>query len=118
LAENVTTIRGARGIARAERGAPLAIVSGGLTMYEFCRAGIPCLVLCQTDFETGAAAEMQRRGAVSSLGRGDAAFRETVVNAVRELLDQQAKRVEISAKASSLIDGRGAERVVDLLLSL
>ncbi len=97
----------------------LAIVAGGLTMYECCRTGTPAIALCQPiDHQVDLVARLASAGAMLSLGYGANALEMEIEAAVRQLSADLSLRRELSAAGQKLVDGRGTERVADSLLEI
>ena len=69
-------------------------------------------------FEAGAAAEMERRAALVSLGRGDRVTETGLIEAFGRLMADHDKRLKMARQAASLIDGLGTKRIVELCLNL
>jgi UDP-2,4-diacetamido-2,4,6-trideoxy-beta-L-altropyranose hydrolase len=96
--------------------ADLAVVAMGVTVYEALACGVPTLVVCRGAGDVAHARALAAEGAVAWLGREWS--EETLAAAVAALLDDPAKRRAMAAAGRRLVDGRGAERVVDRLLGL
>jgi UDP-2,4-diacetamido-2,4,6-trideoxy-beta-L-altropyranose hydrolase len=90
----------------------LAVVSGGSSVWELARMGVPALVVetapAEADLCRGLAAVglFDRLGPVSSLDDASLAA------AVAARIDDQAWRTDMSERGRRLVDGRGADRVV------
>jgi spore coat polysaccharide biosynthesis predicted glycosyltransferase SpsG len=98
--------------------ADVAVVAGGLTMYEVCLIGTPAVAVAQPiDHQFELAARLQAAGAQLSAGWGLDATVEDIARAVRRLVEDEALRRSMSAAGRALVDGRGTERVCDVLLS-
>ncbi|MFH1894716.1 MAG: glycosyltransferase [Patescibacteria group bacterium] len=97
--------------------ADLAIVGGGITLYELACVGTPGIVLCQTDYQFLEAKCFEKKGAIINLGLGRDTTKEAIASAVKSLISNKEIRKKMSLAAKKIIDGRGAERVVDKILS-
>jgi len=53
-----------------------------------------------------------------ALGRHDQISETDIVTAVKVLIDNAARREEMAARGRAAVDGRGLERVVELVLGL
>jgi len=94
----------------------LALVAGGLTMYEVCCTGTPALAVCQPiDHQLELAERLAAAGAMATVGCGLEAPVEQITTAVRQLADVEIRR-QMAARGPTLVDGHGTERVVDALL--
>ena len=98
----------------------VALVTGGMIVYEALAVGTPTVAFPLVDDMRAEVGWLAARGACLDLGE-DGGFSSAVVkDAVRSLLDDPALAATMSACARSLIDGRGAERsakLVDELLA-
>jgi spore coat polysaccharide biosynthesis predicted glycosyltransferase SpsG len=94
----------------------LAIVAGGLTMYEVCCTGTPSLAVCQPiDHQLELADRLSAVGAMATVGYGLEASVEQIAAAVRQLADPEARR-KLSDAGPALVDGKGTARVADAIL--
>ena len=97
-------------MAAAMRGAGLAVSASGSTVWELCCLGVPSVVWPIADNQCGIAAALDRAGAAMVVEKvGDA------LAAARELVESPEKRAALGRAAWKLVDGRGAERVVDTI---
>ncbi len=92
--------------------ADLACTGGGTTLLEACYLGLPCVVFPQTERERAHAVSVAAQGAARCVDNGTAP-----VQALTALAGEQARR-ELSASAQHLVDGRGAERILQELTLL
>jgi UDP-2,4-diacetamido-2,4,6-trideoxy-beta-L-altropyranose hydrolase len=96
--------------------ADLAIVGGGSTNWELCRFGIPRLVIVLAENQAPIASGLESAGVAINLGEGNRLCPSKITESIRcLLLDPQARQMQ-SRRALQLVDGRGAERVVDYLV--
>jgi spore coat polysaccharide biosynthesis predicted glycosyltransferase SpsG len=97
--------------------ADMAIVAGGLTMHEALVMGVPCIAVCQDVWHQPFLARLfQGQAAMINLGLGREVSDEAIGKSVAELAVDATKRAAMSRAGQLLCDGRGTERVVDLLL--
>jgi UDP-2,4-diacetamido-2,4,6-trideoxy-beta-L-altropyranose hydrolase len=97
----------------------LAVVSGGMTMYEACALAAPAVAVSLTPGQRQTIRACARRGGVvdaGPAGRPDAVGR--VVDAVTTLLAEPTARQRLATQAGALVDGRGAWRVASRLVGL
>ncbi len=95
--------------------ADLAIGAGGATSWERCCLGLPALVITVANNQKEIAAELHRQQYIEWLGHKDAVDRQTLQARMVELLNHGL--VEgWSEHCLGLVDGRGVDRVVDMLL--
>lgn len=107
---NVAAGLDAAAMAAAMSGAGVAVSASGSTVWELCCLGVPAVVWPIADNQRGIAAALDRAGAavvVESVGE--------MLAAARELVESPEKRAAVGRAAWKLVDGRGAERVVDAM---
>lgn len=98
--------------------ADLAIVAGGVTLYEAVCIGVPSIVLSQVDHQAVTAARFAQNGACHHLGLGDLVDEKDIWRAARRLSGSYFLRRSIHLNGRSLIDGKGTERVKNILIHL
>ena len=97
--------------------ADLAIVSFGTTVYELAATGLPAVALCISEDHAESAAVFAKFGSLVSLGLYSGVGSSEIRNAVAELLRDPSRRAVMAAAGQKLVDGRGAERVADILMA-
>lgn len=97
----------------------LAISAAGSTLYELCACGTPTVTYTLADNQLLAAEEFQKQGIMIFAGdfRRNDRFLDDVKDIVKDLIENKEKRWELSIRMQSLVDGRGAERIVGSLLN-
>jgi spore coat polysaccharide biosynthesis predicted glycosyltransferase SpsG len=101
------------GLAPDLAGCDVAVVAGGVTLYEACAIGVPAVAMAVVPGQQRAIRAFAARGAVvdiGSLAGADGAV-ELVAAAVAELLRDASARDRRASAARRLVDGRGAQRV-------
>ncbi|MDD4778689.1 MAG: NTP transferase domain-containing protein, partial [Fermentimonas sp.] len=96
--------------------ADLGITSYGVTLYEFATLGIPTLLINPTRFHTHVANEVLKYGFYYNMGYFADLEPENICNEVRDLIKQNALLSSMSDNARKLFDGRGIQRVADLII--
>jgi spore coat polysaccharide biosynthesis predicted glycosyltransferase SpsG len=97
--------------------ADLAVVAGGLTMHEALVTGTPAIAVCQEVWHQPFLSRLfAAEGVMIDLGLGLEASEAAIGAAIAELALDTARRERISRAGQRLCDGRGTERVVDVLL--
>ena len=97
--------------------ADVVISAAGSSIWELCFMGVPSLVMVVADNQIGLARGAAAAGAVVSLGDARELDVASIASALGELIADKARRVSLSEHAVTLVDGKGAQRVVDALLS-
>jgi spore coat polysaccharide biosynthesis predicted glycosyltransferase SpsG len=91
--------------------AAVAVVAGGVTMYEACALGTPTVAVPVVRAQRPAIVTAARAGAVVGVpNAGRPAV--SVAAAVRQLIASPARRAQLGRRARRLIDGAGTARVV------
>jgi spore coat polysaccharide biosynthesis predicted glycosyltransferase SpsG len=95
--------------------ADLAIGAGGVGALERCALGLPSLMLTVADNQMPNATALAAAGAARYLGDIAQCTPQQVAAALRDFVGDDAARAAMSATASRLVDGRGAQRVREKL---
>ncbi len=98
--------------------ADLAISGAGTTCWELMFMGVPSILIEAADNQRENAAGLDAIGAAVSLGQADEATPEQIADCIDDLCQDHARRSAMSDRGRSLVDGRGAERVVSLIEAL
>lgn len=114
----ITYHRGVRDMGALIAGADLAISSAGSTVWELSLHGTPMILSASVPVEEPVGAGMAAKQAAVYLGRFSECPAEQLVAEIVRLLQDSAARRTLSATASSLVDGRGTERVIDAMLEI
>ena len=95
----------------------LAISAAGTTLYELCAMGIPTIAYTLADNQMVAAEQFAKHGIMLSAGdcRGDDGFIGRIEELLRRIIDDNELRYKLSTRMQKLVDGKGAERIVDAL---
>lgn len=97
------------------RRASLAITAGGLTLFELAYLGVPSVTVANERFEVATAALFDAQGATVNLGYGGDLRSARLRGAVERLAADSVRRRRMARDARRLVDGRGAERIADLV---
>ena len=95
--------------------ADLAIAAAGSTAWELAYMGLPALLLVLADNQAGIATALQAAGTAVNLGVCDAGFAARLAGELERLLADPPRRERLSAQARALVDGRGAQRVLEAM---
>lgn len=111
--QHATWLSARTGLVEALLEADVAVVAGGVTLYEACALGVPAVGLAVVPAQRRAIRAFARQGAVIDAGGGSAgrqSLRAAAVGVARYFADGRL-RTATSVRARALVDGRGAERV-------
>lgn len=95
--------------------ADIAVISGGLTLFEAMARGIPSLVLCQYEHQVETARRYEKKRATICLGMGDSLDEKTIYARVNELIKNKVLKESLRNNGMMLVDGKGLERVFNLI---
>ena len=95
--------------------ADLAVSAGGSTCWEMAYMGLPNLVLVLADNQRPIAERLAAAGVSLNLGDARRLDPADLAAALDDLVRDRARRRAMAAAGRTLIDGRGAERVLDSL---
>lgn len=95
----------------------MAISAAGSTLYELCACGTPTITYTLADNQLLAAEEFERQELMINAGdcRNNAAFIENLNKKLDYYAGNIEKRKIVSEKMQLLVDGYGAERIVERL---
>lgn len=94
--------------------ADLALTVEGGTLWELLYMGVPVICWSRTDPISLLLSELRKGGAVVALT--PSALPEDVTVLLERLITDNSRLEAMRQRSQSLVDGRGAERVVDMLL--
>lgn len=98
--------------------ADLAIGAGGTTTWERCAVGLPSLIVSIADNQRNIAMGADELGIVEYLGHCTEISATGYQEAIRPFLSANSRLRQLSERARTLVDGRGAERVVTAAMAL
>lgn len=96
--------------------ADLAVSAAGSTCWEMAFMRLPAITVVLADNQEMIAEGLDRAGAAVNLGRQADLSVERLVHELKELIGSPARRRRMGDRGRSLVDGRGAYRVSDILL--
>jgi spore coat polysaccharide biosynthesis predicted glycosyltransferase SpsG len=114
---NATWIDVPDGLAEELASASVAIVAGGLTLYEACALGVPAVAVALNRLQHMTIRAVARHGAASDAGAVRSATARAALE-VDRLLRDAASRRRMGMAGQALVDGRGAARVAARLRQL
>lgn len=95
--------------------ADIAVVSGGLTLFEAMARGIPSIVIYQHEHQVETARRYEGKRATVCLGKGTSVDEKMIYAKVTELMQNKNLRETLTLNGMLLVDGLGLERVCDLI---
>jgi len=96
--------------------ADIAVTAGGTTCWETAFMGLPSLIVVLADNQEQQAAALDRMGIAHNLGWRHTLTPAEIGDAVAALLRDRRRREAMATRGSRLVDGRGAERVLEHIL--
>lgn len=97
-------------------GCDLAVIGGGTMSYEAAICGLPMVFIALAPNQERPCQGWHDLTGAPVLGQVGQVAADAVYNAVTELLQDDTRRREMAAKGRALVDGKGADRLVDALL--
>lgn len=115
-AVDAEAVRDVRSMADVIFSSDVGVIGGGTTMIEASALGLPCIMMAQNVEEARFADLFTAGGSAINLGLGTAADTSSVSRAVAELVANPGRREEMSAAGRLLVDGKGRNRIAELIL--
>lgn len=97
--------------------ADIAIAAGGSTSWELCFMGLPTLMVILADNQEKIVLGLEQAGIVINLGWHTLLNDETVVQRVKDLLQNSTQQVQMSQIGQKLVDGFGGRRAVQQMVA-
>lgn len=96
--------------------ADIAVVAGGSTCLEIAYMGLPAIVMILFDNQQRIAEGFNQVGVCRNLGWYRDVPHAQIAAAIKDLINTVSTRKNMSRQARRLVDGSGADRVVDYLI--
>jgi UDP-2,4-diacetamido-2,4,6-trideoxy-beta-L-altropyranose hydrolase len=96
----------------------VAVSASGSTVWELALFQTAMLLATASKVEEPVASSLRAADAALVLGRLDDLSVEAITAAVAEILPNETLRARLASAAANLVDGNGAERVVDQMLAI
>lgn len=97
-------------------GCDLAIIGGGTMSYEAAICGLPMIFIALAPNQERPCQGWHDLTGAPVLGQVGQVAADQVYNAVKEMLHDDTRRQQMAARGRTLVDGKGADRLVDALL--
>ena len=121
LGPRVTWVNARRGLGPELAGADVAVVGGGVSLYEACAMGVPSVALPVVNGQVPTVRAFAKCGAAIGLERvgfnGGAGIRVAAAQAVA-LLNSPHQREALARRSTRLVDGQGASRAAAAVAAL
>jgi UDP-2,4-diacetamido-2,4,6-trideoxy-beta-L-altropyranose hydrolase len=95
--------------------ADIALGAGGGNTWERCCLGLPSIVVSAADNQIPASRALGEAGITLYLGRSDDVDESVLRRAAHALMNDPARRQDMSERSRLLVDGRGAQRVAEVM---
>ena len=96
--------------------ADLAITSGGQTLFEIAKLGLPAIVIKAAENQNNNIAFFCSKGLHYAGSWNQEKLKENILEALNKFSSKE-ERIKSSIKLTKLIDGKGSSRVIDKILS-
>lgn len=115
--DRVYVYENVKNMAQLMRRCDMAVSAGGITLYELCACGVPTVAYTFADNQLPAVEVFERRGILCLAGdiRGQemSEWCLRIAGKLDELVQDEEARERMSDRMSKLVDGRGAQRIVN-----
>lgn len=111
----IDLIRNAADMPQLMAWADVAVSAGGSTVWELAFMGLPSIILVWADNQRDVAKELDTAGVVLNLGWCADVTSADIAEALLLLLKGKNLRVGMALQGQELVDGGGAERVVNFM---
>jgi spore coat polysaccharide biosynthesis predicted glycosyltransferase SpsG len=113
--DRITWIGASRGLGKELERATVAVVGGGVSLYEACAVGVPTVTVPVVPAQAPTVRAFARHGAAVAMP-----FKVSGARAAAEvvaLLDDPRRRAMMARRSKQLVDGQGASRAAAAVLS-
>ncbi len=97
--------------------ADLAVTAGGGTCYELALVGVPMFLITMARNHERTCRELAGRGAAIDAGWFHCLKPDRLAGLLQAIITDQERRRSLIGNAGRLVDGKGAERVVECMIS-
>jgi spore coat polysaccharide biosynthesis protein SpsF len=99
-------------------GATVAVATFGITAYELAYLGVPAVLVSHGDENVPASARFETWGTAVDLGLAKSVEPARAAGQITQLLGDAGRRKQMRDAGRKLVDGKGADRIVELLQSI
>lgn len=104
-------IKDVENMAELMKNSQLTITNSGLTKYELANMGLPTIMITTSREHVTLMDDFASYGTALHLGYCEDVTKETILNSVYELINDNDKRKKMSELGKQLVDGHGIERI-------
>jgi len=115
---NIRLVRNVSNLSELMVWADIAVTGGGGTCYELASMGLPAIILILADNQKSTVNSMSELQAGINLGLYQDILVSNIKEAIKEVLFDVRLRKQISANACMIVDGKGVQRVIDVMNSI
>jgi RimJ/RimL family protein N-acetyltransferase len=95
--------------------ADMAISAAGSTCYELAFMGLPSVLITIADNQKGIGERLERNGAAIHIGAAYEIDCDILRDTISSLLSDKSRRKKMSRNCINLVDGYGAEKLVEII---
>jgi UDP-2,4-diacetamido-2,4,6-trideoxy-beta-L-altropyranose hydrolase len=96
--------------------ADLAVTAGETTSWEIAFMNVPAVILILAENQAKAATDLDEFGSARCLGQVEHLSHEEIAGGLVHLMYDGEARKRMSQRAKALVDGKGGERLLDVML--
>lgn len=99
----------------------LAVSANGTTVYELAAACVPAITFSMVEEQIKSARKLNELGVVDYCGeiyQNERQCIDSILKKIEKYVSSPEERKELATKANSIVDGRGCERIANILLKL
>jgi UDP-2,4-diacetamido-2,4,6-trideoxy-beta-L-altropyranose hydrolase len=115
--KNVKIIEGRKCICDIFPKNDIAIISGGITLYETLCAGVPAIVINQRSHQLEISKAIEKNKVIINLGIGNKVSKKNIENAVIKLMKNWKLREKMRINGRKIVDCKGIDRVTNIIIN-
>ncbi|MFO7937203.1 MAG: UDP-2,4-diacetamido-2,4,6-trideoxy-beta-L-altropyranose hydrolase [Kiritimatiellia bacterium] len=115
--KSISVIDNSKDMGSLIKWADIVISAAGSTCWEICYLGTPCIVIVTADNQLATADDLARRECAVNLGWHNRLSCAKIASSLENLIGDLALRKRMSHNQRALIDGCGAQRVLEAMCS-
>ncbi|MBO5239351.1 MAG: hypothetical protein J6B50_11355 [Lachnospiraceae bacterium] len=115
--KNVQVLENCNDLSEYLYSADIALISGGITLFEAAYIGTPCIVLCQVEHQNITAKKFFDEGACEFINCAETELEEAVVKLFNKIKKQEV-RLQMSNLQKKYVSVNGIENVLNVIKQL